>query len=227
MGKIFDQNHPLMRGLTDLANVLLLSICWAIFSIPVITIGPATAALYYGMHKIVQGENIRVFRIFLKSFRENLKQGIVLSLIFGVTAGLICYDYLFSYIVEESLGDILQIVFLVLAVVWLALASYTFPLQGLFCNRLKNTLKNALLLSLIHLGKTIQVVLLQLVPLIVCLLLPELFTRLLPLWLFVAPGLIAFFATLRMKKVWAALLEKAQAPAETEDTQNAPANPPS
>jgi hypothetical protein len=28
MGKLFDQNHPLMRGLTDLGNVLLLSVCW-------------------------------------------------------------------------------------------------------------------------------------------------------------------------------------------------------
>ena len=210
MGNLFDPKHPLMRGLTELANLLLLSVCWVIFSIPLFTIGPATAALYYGTMKIVQGENISVLRCFLKSFRENLKQGIVLSVIFGVTAVLIYYDYLFSYIVEESLGDLLRIVFMVLAAIWIALASYTFPLQALFQNSLKHTLTNALLLSLIHLGKTLALVALQLIPLVVCLVIPELFVRLLPLWLFAAPGAIAYFATLCMRKVWAGLLEQAE-----------------
>lgn len=210
MEKLFDQNHPLMRGLTELANVLLLSLCWVLFSIPLITIGPATAALYYGIQKVVHGENIRVFRCFFKSFRENLKQGILLTLIFGAAAGLIYYDFLFSYMVEESLGKILRIVFIVLAVVWLAIASYTFPLQAQFHNSLKTTLKNALFLSLVHLGKTVQLVLLHLVPIAVCLAIPELFEKLLPLWLFGAPGLIAFFSMLRMRKVWDALIEQAE-----------------
>lgn len=210
MGKLFDPNSPLMQGLTCIANLFLLSCLWVVFSIPVLTIGPATAALYYGAQKLVQGENIRVFRCFWKSFRENLKQGIVLSLIFGAAAALMYYDYLFSYVVEESLGTVLRVFFAVLAAVWLIMVCYTFPLQAQFQNTVKNTLKNALLLSLIHLGKTIQLAALHLIPVVVCLALPELFTKLLPLWLFAAPGLIAFFATLRMKKVWADLLEKAQ-----------------
>lgn len=220
MGKLFDRNHPLMRGLTALANVLLLSICWGIFSIPVLTIGPATAALYYGMQKIILGENISVFRCFFKSFRENFKQGVILTLIFGAAAALIGYDYLFSYIVEESLGEILRIVFIVLAVVWLIMVSYTFPLQAQFQNSLKNTLKNAMLLSLVHLGKTVQLVLLHLIPVVVCFALPELFTKLLPFWLFAAPGLIAFFSMLRMKKVWAGLLKKAES--QEEEPQEEP-----
>jgi uncharacterized membrane protein YesL len=217
MGKLFDQNHPLMRGLTDLGNVLLLSVCWVLFSIPVLTIGPATAALYYGTQKVVNGENIRVFRCFLKSFRENLKQGILLTIIFGAAAALIYYDFLFSYIVEESLGKILRIAFIVLAVIWVAMVSYTFPLQAQFQNSLKNTLKNAMLLSLVHLGKTVQLVVLHLIPIAVCLMIPELFAKLLPIWLFGAPGLIAFFSMMRMKKVWQALLEQAAGQKEPEE----------
>jgi uncharacterized membrane protein YesL len=217
MGKLFDQNHPLMRGLTDLGNVLLLSVCWVLFSIPVLTIGPATDALYYGTQKVVNGENIRVFRCFLKSFRENLKQGILLTIIFGAAAALIYYDFLFSYIVEESLGKILRIAFIVLAVIWVAMVSYTFPLQAQFQNSLKNTLKNAMLLSLVHLGKTVQLVVLHLIPIAVCLMIPELFAKLLPIWLFGAPGLIAFFSMMRMKKVWQALLEQAAGQEEPEE----------
>ena len=116
MGKIFDMNGPLMRGLTDLANVILLSCAWLVFCIPVITIGPSTAALYYVTQKIIQGENPSIFRCFWKSYRDNLKQGIVLTLIFGVAAALIYYDYLFSYMVSGTWGTVLRVIFVIFAV---------------------------------------------------------------------------------------------------------------
>ena len=199
-----------MRGLTDIANIILLSCAWLVGSLGIITIGPATAALYYVAQKMVQGENPKVFRCFFHSFRENLKQGMVLSLIFGITAGLLCYDYLFSYMVEESLGRMLRIVFAVCAALWLMLACYTFPLQAQFQNKVKITIKNALFLALSRLGKTLALMAMHLVPVAVCLALPELFARLLPLWIFGAPGLIAFLSTLCLRKLWASLLEQAQ-----------------
>lgn len=66
---------------------------------------------------MVQRENPSVFRSFFKSFRDNLKQGILLPLIFGTAAALIYYDYLFSYIVEDTLGKALRVLFVIWAVV--------------------------------------------------------------------------------------------------------------
>ena len=159
---------------------------------------------------MVQSENPSIFRSFFHSFRANLKQGIVLTLIFGGAAALMYYDYLFSYVVSGSLGTMLRVIFAVLAVVWLMLVCYTFPLQAQFQNSIAYTLKNALFLSLAHLKKTVQLAALHLVPVAACLVLPELFTRLLPLWLFAAPGLIAYLSTVLLKKLWASLLELAQ-----------------
>jgi len=208
-----------MRGLTALANLILLSCVWLVFCIPVLTIGPATAALYYVVQKMVQGEDPSIFRCFWQSFRDNLKQGLILTLIFGASAALMYYDYLFSYMVNDSLGSILRVVFVVLAIVWLMVACYAFPLQAQFQNSIKNTLKNALLLSLIHLGKTFLLVIMHLVPVVVCLVLPELFSRLLLIWLFCAPGVIAYLSTVRMRKVWASLQEQAQTQSETAQTE--------
>ena len=98
MSKLFDLNNPLMQTLTGITNLLLLSCMWLVASIPLLTIGPATAALYYVAQKIAQGENPHVFRCFVKSFRDNLKQGLLLGLIFGAAAVLMYYDYVFSYI---------------------------------------------------------------------------------------------------------------------------------
>ena len=41
MGKLFDLNNPVMRGLSEIANIILLSCAWLVCSIPIITIGPA------------------------------------------------------------------------------------------------------------------------------------------------------------------------------------------
>ena len=89
MRKLYDPNHPIMRCLTDIANIILLSCTWLICSIPVLTIGPATAALYYVAQKLVAGENPKIFRSFFHSFRDNLKQGMILALIFGISAALL------------------------------------------------------------------------------------------------------------------------------------------
>lgn len=210
MGKLFDQNNLVMRGLTDIANIILLSCLWLLCSLGIITIGPATAALYYVTQKMVQGENPKIFRCFFHSFRENLKQGMAFSLIFGLSGLVLYYDYLFSYIVDDSLGSVLRILFVVAAALWLMLVCYTFPLQAQFQNKVKITLQNALFLALSHLGKTLLLMVIHLVPVAVCLALPELFARLLPLWIFAAPGLIAFLCTLRLRKLWDALREQAQ-----------------
>ena len=217
MEKLFDSNHPLIRGLTDIANIILLSCAWLVGSIGILTIGPATAAMHYVAQKMARGENPKILRCFFHSFRENLKQGMLLTLIFGITAGLLYYDYLFSYMVDDSLGQILRIVFVVFAALWLMIACYTFPLQARFQNRVKITIKNALFLALSHLGNTVLIMVIHLVPLAVCLTLPELFARLLPVWIFAAPGLIAFFSSLRLKKLFDALT--AQALEETEEAE--------
>ena len=124
MDKVFDLNSPLMRSLTTLAILILLSYAWTIFSIPVITVGPATAAVYYVIQKMVQGENPGILRCFWKGFRDNFKQGMILTLIFGVAAALMYYDYVFSYMVSDTLGPALRAVFVILAVVWLTMVCY-------------------------------------------------------------------------------------------------------
>lgn len=54
--KIFAFDGPVYRGLEKLFNVMLLHILWVICSIPLITIGASTTALFAVMLKLVKGE---------------------------------------------------------------------------------------------------------------------------------------------------------------------------
>ena len=51
MANLFNYDGKLMRALQKIAESLLLSLLWLLFSIPVFTIGAASAALYYTTKK--------------------------------------------------------------------------------------------------------------------------------------------------------------------------------
>lgn len=74
----------------ELGNIIILSLLWVVFSLPIITIGPSSAALYYVIHKLSTDESVKLVSSFWHSFLSNLKQGILLSVItilfIGITA---------------------------------------------------------------------------------------------------------------------------------------------
>lgn len=69
--------------LETLANMVIVSFLWLVFALPLVTVIPSSAALFHTSNKIIfgPGKGNGVFRDFYDSFKENLKEGIILSLI--------------------------------------------------------------------------------------------------------------------------------------------------
>ena len=69
--------------LETIANMLIATFFWFIFSLPVITIIPSSAALYHTINKVVFGpkKGNGVFKDFFDSYKLNLIPGIKLSII--------------------------------------------------------------------------------------------------------------------------------------------------
>ena len=76
-------NNPFIKMLETLANMVIVSFLWLVFSLPVVTVIPSSAALFHCTSKVIfgPGKGNGVFRDFFDSFKENLREGIVLSLI--------------------------------------------------------------------------------------------------------------------------------------------------
>lgn len=68
-------------------DLLVLGILWVICSIPVITIGSASSALYYAVVKCIKNGEGYPIHSFFHSFRQNLKQGSILTLVLLVISG--------------------------------------------------------------------------------------------------------------------------------------------
>lgn len=83
-------NSPFFRLITNIGNLILVSILWLIGCIPIVTIGASTAALYYTGVKVIRHGRGYLFSSFLQSYRSNLKQGIVVTLL-GILISFVLY----------------------------------------------------------------------------------------------------------------------------------------
>lgn len=71
MAKLFDFNNPVWRFMGRVADMFFLTVLWFICSIPVITVGASTTALYYAALKMAKNHEGYLWKAFFKSFREN------------------------------------------------------------------------------------------------------------------------------------------------------------
>lgn len=160
-------------GLRTLGDLMLLNWLWFFTALPIVTIGPATCALYAVSLKLVRGEHTATVKDYFRYFRENFKSAFLLGLLAVLMAVIAAGDYLFAL---EQAGS-LQTVYLALAVVILAalltLSCYGFALQAMFENPLKKQIKNAFTLAFLSPGRTLMMWLITIFPVAALLVLPD------------------------------------------------------
>ena len=75
MGKLFSSDNWVWTPFSLAADVFLLSGLWFVCSIPLVTMGGATAALYDCAARCVRGKDERIFARFFRTFRRELVSG--------------------------------------------------------------------------------------------------------------------------------------------------------
>lgn len=189
---IFKIDSPIFNGLSRICDFLLLNLLWVLCSIPIITIGVSTTALYYCMMKINRERDSGIIKMFFKSFRQNFKQGCILTIVFLFSGIFLYVDIQACKAIGGALENIITVILLVFVVIWGIMISYSFPLLAQFDNTIKNTLKNSLILAISNIKKTVPVFILNAVPVVMFFGLPYVFAFCLPLLLTFGVALIAF-----------------------------------
>jgi uncharacterized membrane protein YesL len=167
MNKIFDMDSPFMRFLNRVADLLILNILVMVCCIPIITAGAAFTAMHYILLKMVRGEEGYLVRNFFKSFRQNFKQATAIWLIILLFVAVFAGDTLvFTYSTVEF-PAVFKIVLVAAGIFVGMISTYVFPLLARFENTVKNTIKNATLLAVANLPKTLAMVVFYILPLII------------------------------------------------------------
>ena len=148
-------NSILGRWLAFLLDALLISVAWAICSVPVITLGAATAALNKVAMNWMKDRSGCTLGDFFRAFKENLKSGTGVWIILLVPLVFILFNAYATWIALVQTSSAAQWMILISGALWMAVAIYAFALQAIFENSPLRTVMNALRIAICNILKTV------------------------------------------------------------------------
>ncbi len=144
MGKAFD--------------MFVINLLWLLLCIPLVTIVPATTALYYTVVKVIRRERSYAVKEFFRSFKRNFRQGSIFSII-GIVAALVMYiDFRYAWLLtqeQQSSGSMMIGVFLVIAFLICGIFLYLCPVLSRFDMPFGRILKSSFFMSTKHMPTTV------------------------------------------------------------------------
>ena len=200
MRQLFNPEKGIWRFLGWLGDLLVLSLLWVVFSLPVVTMGASTAALYDSVAACFRREEQDYLGRFFRTFRREWKAAILPTLLWLCILGLSGYLLLklISVAAPQSSGVFTAVsaVSPALFALPLGVSCWVFPLLSRFTLSFSALNGNAVRLALGHILRTFALALAAYVSLYLTWRL-----ALLPLFLF--PALFALFESVLMEPVFA------------------------
>lgn len=209
----FSLDSKFMHTMSRIADLILLNLYFLICSVPIFTIGAASTALYTVCFRFDTDREDGVTRCFFRAFRDNFKQATLLwlpILFFAVTASI---NAIFFYSMPVWI-HYLFILFLALLAVVLMIGAYAFPLLSQFNNTTRATVKNALVLSIAYLPRSVLIIALNIFPILLVLLDMVLFLQTGFIWFVIYFSAAAYLNSVLLRKVFAPYMTTEQ---ETEE----------
>lgn len=197
----FSLDTPIFNKTNQIADILGAGFLWLLCSIPLITIGPATAALYYTIVKVVRRNRETVIKSFFHSFKSNLKQGILFTifyLLYGAAIGFYILAALEGRIRMNPYG--ICTFGIILVCPFLFTLMYIFPVLSRFQAGVLRQFQYALHMSVRHFPSTVLLMLLLVVT--------GLLIYFVPFLMAILPGGYAYLASFFIERIFKKYLAK-------------------
>ncbi len=176
MKKSFDQitNSWLYKTSQTVGDVVIISALFLLFCIPVVTIGPSITALYYTVYRKYQKKSDSLSKDFIRSFKDNLKNGIAINLIYLVYLAVAGFNIYFAFngLGSVKLPDWYTVVSFIPLLPVIFTIPFVYPLLARFSNGIKGTITNSFTLCMINFPKFFLIWIIQLAAIAVSVLFP-------------------------------------------------------
>ena len=195
-------DNVVTRALSRICDFVILNILWLVCSIPIVTIGASTTALYSVMQKIVRNEEGYIARSFFKAFKQNFKQATIVWLLIAALGLILSVDLNMARSLEGTIRIVFQVIFGLFSVWWFAIFLYVFPLLARYENSTKATLKNAVILSIAKLPFTFLMMVVVVVPVAASLLTVRTILLSVPIWMGIGVSIVTWLNAYILKRVF-------------------------
>ena len=198
----FSPDSKFMVFCSRLVELTKINLLWIICCIPVFTAGAATAAMNWCVYQFRADEPCGS-KVFFRAFREHFGKATVLWLIILFFAVMLGLDYyIVAYMAFPGRMAVIGLIcFLAFGLV--LVTGMLFPLMVQFPGTIKEMVVNAVLLSLANLPKMLLVTAMNLLPVLLLLVLPQVFFLAGFVWLICGFALMAWYDITVIEQIFA------------------------
>ena len=213
--KLFNPDSRIMIFLSRVADLVILNILWLVCCVPVVTIGASTTAMYHVIRHWQKDSVSSIMRDFFQSFKEDFKQATPVYLILLIPTVAVVMNAMLIFNPENSAAvpSYLLVIWFISALILLFISSFVYPVMAFFADSIFKTLRNAMVLALANLPRTILISVLNLLPVILLFVNLSFFLQSSIFWLLIGGALGAYLNMSILKPVFKKLV-----PSEFEDT---------
>ncbi len=159
---IFNPENRFFTFMDKVMNLCLLGIFWALFSLPIVTIGASTTALFQYTLRLIRNEEGYVWRSFYKGFTKSFFPSTLLWLGTAAAGLFLALDFYCCQFLPFSDGVkwAVRVVLASIIFVYLLTIIYLFPLTAFFRFSIKKTVGGAFVMAMgnLHVSVTILVI---------------------------------------------------------------------
>ncbi len=197
---VFSVDNKFFSAMNKVADLFILN---ALFLLTVLLgIGPACTALYYATVKNLRKSRGYAWKEFFKSFRLNFKQGFICGILQAVLVYLLYVCYVLSVQMNPDLifTQVYYTVVVIVIITALFVTMFVYPVLSRFTLTFWQWMKMSFMMAMRHLPTTFI--------LTVLFLLVVLAVNVMPLFLFVLPGLHALISSFLIERVFKKYMPK-------------------
>ncbi len=206
MSSIFGQDTVFFRGMNQVGNVIAVTLLWLLGCLPIVTIGTSCIAMYYTMVKAVRHGEGYVSREFFGAYKRNLGNGIWLTIVFLLLAGVLAIDRIYMDQLGTGTANAMSLGYTLLILVAASVFLYIWPVVSRFTMGKWACFRLSLLMVFRHLPYTVLFLAMWILSICIVVLIPVPMT-------FIIPGGCCYLESFLMEK----LLRKYMAKPETEE----------
>jgi uncharacterized membrane protein YesL len=137
----------LYRWMEVLGNLFLLNLLWLVAAAPLITLFPATAALFAVVRGWIRGTETDLWQPFWRGLRENFGQSLLIGLLWTLLGLILLADFLFVRSITSWISIPLWLLFALIILVYLATTVYLFPIMVHYRAGWWQVIRNSFLLA--------------------------------------------------------------------------------
>lgn len=163
LDRIFNMENPFWTFLNKLADIVILEFLWLLTSIPLITIGASSCALWHCVLRLIRDEEGRITSNYFRAFRESLRTGTAVWAVHLAVIAVLTADFLICRRMQSAVGVFLLGAVLVLSVFAATVSIFLYPLSGRFDFTWKKVIGNSIFLTLRHLPHALCMLLIYVV----------------------------------------------------------------